>query len=79
MNDFTLQIMFDRIDAYQLSDIREELINVLTASVYRNASGYARKEIIQIWGQIEEEMAKVNEPPTEEQLSLEHPEMFDVE
>ena len=79
MNDFTLQIMFDRIDAYQLSDIREELINVLTASVYRNASGYARIEIIQIWGQIEEEMAKVNEPPTEEQLSLEHPEMFDEE
>ena len=39
-NDFTLQIMFERIDAYNLSDVREELINVLTASVYRNASGY---------------------------------------
>jgi hypothetical protein len=78
-NDFTLQIMFDRIDAYHLSDVREELINVLTASVYRNASGYARNQIIEIWGKIEEEMAKVNEPPTEEQLSLEHPELLDVE
>jgi len=79
MSDQVLGIMFDKIDQYGLTEIREELINVIGAAVYSNASGYARYEIIKLWNLIEEEIAKQSEPPTEEQLSLEHPEMFDVE
>lgn len=79
MEDEILGIMFDKIDQYGLNDIREELINVLTAAVYRNASGYARKQIIELWHKVEQSVAEHTEPPTEEQLSLEHPEMFDVE
>ena len=79
MEDEILGIMFDKIDQYGLTDIREELINVLTAAVYRNASGYARKQIIDLWDKVEESVAEHIEPPTEEQLSLEHPAMFDIE
>ena len=79
MSDQILGIMFDKIDQYGLTDIREELINVIDAAVYNNASGYARYEIAKLWDQVEDEIAKQSEPPTEEQLSLEHPEMFDIE
>ena len=72
MEDEILGIMFDKIDQYGLTDIREELINVIDAAVYNNASGYARYEIAKLWDQVEEEIAKQSEPPTEEQLSLEH-------
>ena len=78
MSDQILGIMFDKIDQYGLTDIREELINVLTAAVYRNASGYARKQIIDLWDKVEESVAEQMEPPTEEQLMLEHPEMLDI-
>jgi len=79
MSDQILGIMFDKIDQYGLTEIREELINVMSAAVYSNASGYARYEIVKLWDLVEEEIAKQSEPPTEEQLSLEHPEMFDEE
>jgi hypothetical protein len=78
MEDEILGIMFDKIDQYGLTDIREELINVLTAAVYRNASGYARKQIIDLWNKVEKAVAEQIEPPTEEQLSLAHPEMLDI-
>jgi hypothetical protein len=60
--------MFDRMDQHGLCDLKTRLINVLQSAVYEGALNYAREEVIILW----------DEPPTEEQLSLEHPEMLDI-
>jgi len=75
MKDSTLGIMFDRLDTHGLSDIKDRLINVLQSAVYEGAQNYAREEIIHLWEEMEQEITKIKEPPTEEQLKLEHPEM----
>lgn len=79
MSDSTLEIMFDRLEQYGLCDLKTRLINVLQSAVYEGALNHARDEIITLWDEMEDEIVKATEPPTEEQLSLEHPEMFDVE
>lgn len=75
MKDSTLGIMFDRLDTHGLNDIKDRLINVLQSAVYEGAQNYAREEIIHLWEEMEQEITKMKEPPTEEQLRLEHPEM----
>lgn len=79
MSDSTLEIMFDRLEQYGLCDLKTRLINVLQSAVYEGALNHARDEIINLWDEMEDEIVKATEPPTEEQLSLEHPEMFDIE
>ena len=79
MSDSTLEIMFDRMEQHGLCDLKTRLINVLQSAVYEGALNYAKEEIINLWDEMEHEIVKLSEPPTEEQLSLEHPEMFDVE
>ena len=75
MKDSTLGIMFDRVESHGLHDIKDKLINVLQSAVYEGAQNYAREEIIALWAEMEAEITKRKEPPTEEQLRLEHPEM----
>ena len=71
--------MFDRLEQFGLNDLKDELINVIDSAIYDGAQNYAREQIINLWIEMEEEITRLQEPPTEEQLSLEHPEMFDVE
>ncbi len=78
MSDSTLEIMFDRMEQHGLCDLKTRLINVLQSAVYEGALNYAREEIISLWDEMEQEIAKVLEPHTEEQLILEHPEMLDI-
>ena len=78
MSDSTLEIMFDRMEQHGLCDLKTRLINVLQSAVYEGALNYAREEIICLWDEMEQEIAMVLEPPTEEQLMLEHPEMLDI-
>jgi hypothetical protein len=78
MSDSTLEIMFDRIEQHGLCDIKSRLINVLQSAVYEGAQNYAREEIIILWDEMESEIERISEPPTEEQLMLEHPEMLDI-
>lgn len=78
MSDSTLEIMFDRMEQHGLCDLKTRLINVLQSAVYEGALNYAREEIISLWDEMEQEIAEMLEPPTEEQLSLEHPEMLDI-
>ena len=78
MSDSTLEIMFDRLEQHGLCALKTRLINVLQSAVYEGALNYARQEIIVLWDEMEQEIAKALEPPTEEQLKLEHPEMFDI-
>lgn len=78
MSDSTLEIMFDRIEQHGLCDIKSRLINVLQSAVYEGAQNYAREEIIVLWDEMEREIERISEPPTEEQLMLEHPEMLDI-
>jgi hypothetical protein len=75
MSDQILAIMLDKIDQHGLSEMREELINIIDAAVYRGANSYARKHIALLWERLEKEIAEQSEPPTEEQLRLEHPDM----
>jgi hypothetical protein len=79
MSDSTLEIMFDRLEQHGLCELKAELINVLQSAVYEGALNHARTEIINLWDQMELLIAEMNEPPTEEQLSLEHPELLDIE
>ena len=78
MSDSTLEIMFDRMEQHGLCDLKTRLINVLQSAVYEGALNYAREEIITLWDEVEKEISKAIEPPTEEQLMLEHPEMLDI-
>lgn len=78
MSDSTLEIMFDRLEQHGLCELKGRLINVLQSAVYEGALNHAREEIIVLWDEMEQEIAKVLEPPTEEQLMLEHPEMLDI-
>lgn len=75
IDDEVLFIMFDKADQYGLEEHRCRLINILSASL-KGHSQYARNELINLWHDMEKDIAIANEPPTEEQLSLEHPEMF---
>lgn len=68
--------MFDRLEQFGLNDLKDELINVIDSAIYDGAQNYAREQIINLWIEMEEEITRLQEPPTEEQLSLEHPEMF---
>ncbi len=79
MKDSTIGIMLDRIDSHGLTDIKDKLINVIQSAVYEGAQNYAREEIIALWCEMEAEITKKSEPPTEEQLSLEHPELQDLD
>ncbi len=72
----SLSIMFDRLEQFGLNDLKDELINVIDSAIYDGAQNYAREQIINLWVEMEEEITRLQEPPTEEQLSLEHPEMF---
>lgn len=78
MSDSTLEIMFDRLEQHGLCGLKSRLINVLQSAVYEGALNHAREEIIVLWDEMEQEIAKALEPPTEEQLMLEHPEMLDI-
>jgi hypothetical protein len=78
IDDEVLFIMFDNVEQYGFDEHKLRLINILSASL-KGHSGYARNELIKLWDDIEADISLASEPPTEEQLSLEHPEMFDVE
>lgn len=78
IDDEVLFIMFDNVEQYGFDEHKLRLINILSASL-KGHSQYARNELIKLWDDIEADIALASEPPTEEQLSLEHPEMFDVE
>ena len=77
IDDEVLFIMFDNVEQYGFDEHKLRLINILSASLKGHA-GYARNELIKLWDDIESDMALANEPPTEEQLMLEHPEMLDI-
>ena len=61
MSDSTLEIMFDRMDQHGLCDLKTRLINVLQSAVYEGALNYAREEVIILWDEMEQEIAKVLE------------------
>jgi len=77
IDDEVLFIMFDNVEQYGFDEHKYRLINILSASL-KGHSGYARNELIKLWDDVEADIALANEPPTEEQLMLEHPEMLDI-
>jgi hypothetical protein len=77
IDDEVLFIMFDNVEQYGFDEHKYRLINILSASL-KGHSQYARNELIKLWDDVEADIAIANEPPTEEQLMLEHPEMLDI-
>ena len=77
IDDEVLFIMFDNVEQYGFDEHKYRLINILSASL-KGHSQYARNELVKLWDDVEADIAAVSEPPTEEQLMLEHPEMLDI-
>lgn len=73
-----LEQMLDAIEKHKYADLREQMLNILESAVYGNASGYARKELHNMWLEIQDRIDGDSIPPDEEQLGLLNP-TFDVE
>jgi len=69
-----IQIVFEEIEEYGLYDHKIKLFNLMEAAL-NGASGKARKEIDELWLEIQDYKEQLAIPPDEEELLLQHPNM----
>ena len=69
-----IQIVFEEIEEYGLYDHKLKLFNLMEAAL-NGASGKARKEIDELWLEVQDYKEQLAVPPNEEDLMLHHPTM----
>jgi len=69
-----IQIVFEEIEEYGLYDHKIKLFNLMEAAL-NGASGKARKEIDELWLEIQDYKEQLAIPPDESELALHHPTM----
>jgi hypothetical protein len=69
-----IQIVYEEIEEYGLYDHKIKLFNLMEAAL-NGMSGKARKEIDELWLEIQEYKVQLAIPPTDEELVLRHPTM----
>jgi len=74
MNTPFIQIVYEEIEEYGLYDHKIKLFNLMEAAL-NGASGKARKEIDELWLEIQDYKEQMAIPPDESELALHHPTM----
>ena len=74
MNTPFIQIVYEEIEEYGLYDHKIKLFNLMEAAL-NGASGKARKEIDELWLEVQDYKEQLAVPPNEEDLMLHHPTM----
>ena len=74
MNTPFIQIVYEEIEEYGLYDHKIKLFNLMEAAL-NGASGKARKEIDELWLEIQDYKEQLAIPPNESELALHHPTM----
>ena len=74
MNTPFIQIVYEEIEEYGLYDHKIKLFNLMEAAL-NGASGKARKEIDELWLEIQDYKEQLSIPPDESELALHHPTM----
>ena len=74
MNTPFIQIVYEEIEEYGLYDHNIKLFNLMEAAL-NGASGKARKEIDELWLEIQDYKEQLAIPPDESELALHHPTM----
>ena len=69
-----IQIVYEEIEEYGLYDHKIKLFNLMEAAL-NGASGKARKEIDELWLEIQDYKEQLAIPPDESELALHHPTM----
>jgi hypothetical protein len=69
-----IQIVFEEIEEYGLYDHKLKLFNLMEAAL-NGMCGKARKEIDELWLEIQEYKEQLAIPPDESELALHHPTM----
>jgi len=69
-----IQIVFEEIEEYGLYDHKIKLFNLMEAAL-NGMCGKARKEIDELWLEIQEYKEQLAIPPDESELALHHPTM----
>ena len=68
------QIVFEEIEEYGLYDHKIKLFNLMEAAL-NGMCGKARKEIDELWLEIQDYKEQLAIPPDESELALHHPTM----
>ncbi len=74
MNTPFIQIVYEEIEEYGLYDHKIKLFNLMEAAL-NGASGKARKEIDELWLEVQDYKEQLAIPPDESELALHHPTM----
>jgi hypothetical protein len=74
MNTPFIQIVYEEIEEFGLYDHKLKLFNLMEAAL-NGASGKARKEIDELWLEVQDYKEQLAIPPNEEDLMLHHPTM----
>ena len=74
MNTPFIQIVYEEIEEYGLYDHKIKLFNLMEAAL-NGASGKARKEIDELWLEIQDYKEQLAIAPDESELALHHPTM----
>jgi hypothetical protein len=69
-----IQIVFEEIEEYGLYEHRLKLFNLMEAAL-NGMCGKARKEIDELWLEIQDYKEQLAIPPDESELALHHPTM----
>lgn len=69
-----IQIVFEEIEEYGLYDHKIKLFNLMEAAL-NGMCGKARKEIDELWLEIQDYKEQLAIPPDESELMLHHPTM----
>ena len=69
-----IQIVFEEIEEYGLYDHKLKLFNLMEAAL-NGMCGKARKEIDELWLDIQDYKEQLAIPPDESELALHHPTM----
>ena len=69
-----IQIVYEEIEEYGLYDHKLKLFNLMEAAL-NGASGKARKEIDELWLEIQDYKEQLAIPPTESELLAGNPDM----
>ena len=69
-----IQIVFEEIEEYGLCDHKIKLFNLMEAAL-NGMCGKARKEIDELWLEIQDYKEQLAIPPDESELALHHPTM----
>ena len=69
-----IQIVFEQVEEFGNAEQTQRLFNLMEAALH-GQSGKARKEIDELWWEIQEHKEQLKIPPEEEELLLHHPNM----